>query len=161
MPPSLKSQVADLLASSAVTADELDRAADQTEAAGYPAEAAQLRAKARGLRAAAPMPVTMTIQSGHIPSAIAKYYTGDALRWKELYVVNPDLGAPTAMGFPNWRVGKSITIPATWNPSGKPLPRPFSTPLRPASPTPATPAPETTPAPSYEEIPKNPSYPWA
>lgn len=70
-----------------------------------------------------------TIKEGHIPTVVAQYYTGDQARWKELVSNNPgslSFGGP--YGVTGWTAGKTILLPAKWNPWSKPEPAPLPTP---------------------------------
>lgn len=66
------------------------------------------------------------IRQGDIPSLMATYYTGSAMRFKEFGPLNPQIGSlKTVNGVTNytkWIPGTEILIPAAWNPLDKPIP---------------------------------------
>lgn len=59
----------------------------------------------------------VTIASGWNPSYLAKYYTGNAGRFKELMNLN-NIGFKNQQPSP-WQIGQKIKIPAAWDPWSK------------------------------------------
>ncbi len=61
-------------------------------------------------------PTTYTVKSGDTGSAIAKAFTGDGNRWRELKAANPTIAArpdPKNVGLV-LRIGDVLTLPASW-----------------------------------------------
>lgn len=109
--------------------EALEEAADALDRQGYHAEAEQCRARAKQLRAgqgAADMArghSLFTIRSGDIPSNMAKYYTGDAQRFRDIPPLNPGMqvvhrGNGTFLE--PWR--GTVKLPLSWAIWTKPLP---------------------------------------
>lgn len=77
---------------------------------------------------AATSTTAFTIRAGDYPSALAAYYTGQPLRFKELPTLNPHLGPLQTVGgvssYPGWQVGVIIQLPASWNAHERVLPKP-------------------------------------
>ena len=68
-----------------------------------------------------------TVRSGDRPFGLAQYYTGQGARFRELEAGNPQMGSltsgPPQPPYTNWQPGLVITIPASWNPTAKPIPQ--------------------------------------
>lgn len=63
--------------------------------------------------------------AGDLPYNVAKHYTGDGMRWKELPSTNPGMKIVTTqwgLNLSPWKVGQTVMLPASWQPWGKPLP---------------------------------------
>jgi hypothetical protein len=67
-----------------------------------------------------------TIRFGDIPYYMARYYTGDGARFRELEPINPHIGQLMAGQYPGWQVGTNILIPGQWNPWGTAYPPPIA-----------------------------------
>lgn len=66
------------------------------------------------------------VRYGDRPYGLAKYYTGNGARFRELEPLNPQLGPMVTTGgvsnYQNWQAGLVITLPAEWLPAAKPMP---------------------------------------
>lgn len=147
--PSEISSMVNVLLKSSTSSRDLNSAADMCERAGLPMAAGCLRARARELDSGggvgpttvsfpAPtsndlgIPYVHVIRFGDTPSGLARFFTGNADRWRELGPVNPHLGSPVTetspvtgvltTNYPGWQVGVAITIPDSWAPWAKGTP---------------------------------------
>jgi len=129
------------------SAEALRMAAQAFTLQGYPLAAAMANSEAakRGATTPGPVPpvpptmpappvVTVDtpyrIRSGDIPYYLARYYTGDGARTKEILAVNGEMKAVTKDGttyYQPWNVGSIIRLPASWNVPSKPLSKPATT----------------------------------
>lgn len=155
MPAPVAQQVRAVLANATVDAPTLLAAAQIATANGFPLAAACLQAEAarRGggtvppgfdplnpatwpaILQQVPQPgggspgqsgsMQFEIRFGDRPFGLAKYWTGNGGRFRELDAINPQLGRFTGgvPPYPNWQPGTVITIPAAWKPRDKPLPQ--------------------------------------
>ncbi len=65
--------------------------------------------------AAAPVSTTYVIQKDDNPSVLARRFTGDANRWRELRAANPTMTVDNKTGnFKYFPAGKTINLPASW-----------------------------------------------
>lgn len=141
MPPAVAQMVSALLTTPGTSPATLREAATLLGANGYPLAAGCLRARATELDGQQPQVIVFpvrprpkpapkpkqevwTIKEGDIPYDMARAYTGDAERWRELGQANPELGpaiteeSPTTglptTNYQNWRRGVTIRIPQAW-----------------------------------------------
>lgn len=130
MPPELASEVRQALGDSTMEPQALEQMADALDTK-YPAAAAALRARALELRTqrqlgdAARGGSEFTIRGGDTGSYLAKYYTGNGNRWREIPGVNPGMRTVTVAGVTQlvpWQVGDKILLPLDWKIWEKPLP---------------------------------------
>lgn len=130
MPPELAAQVRQALADPNMEPEALDQMANTLDEK-YPAAAAALRARALELRTQRQLQDSarggsdFTIRAGDTGSYIAKYYTGNANRWRELPAVNPGMRVVKGPKFEYlvpWKVGETILLPTDWKAWTKPLP---------------------------------------
>ena len=127
--------------------------ADQLEKSGYPTFATELRRYADmgavklGVPTSVPSAGTYTVKKDDNPSLIAKAYTGDPGRWRELIKANPQKPVdPKTGNFKYLNAGDVLNLPVSWSPppvvtipaDGKPLP-----PMLPGTPPPAASTPTT------------------
>lgn len=137
LPADLQAMANQLLASNDPNdAGKLETAATGLDLAGFHALANQMRARALVLRTSPPGAVpppaiptiptagVYTIKSGDSGSAIARKFTGDAGRWRELLASNPTLkvvqtenaNGPVTLIKP-FNPGQTLKLPADWPPT--------------------------------------------
>lgn len=134
MPAKLREEVEKALAVDDLAPADYEKLAAAMKRAGYPMAAKCLSQKAKDRRAELEAELARlggmphVIRTGDIPSIMARYYTGDPMRFRDLPALNPQIGTlKTVNGvsnYPGWIVGRQILIPASWNPLDKPLPPP-------------------------------------
>jgi hypothetical protein len=135
MDPVTKAMAIQLLTDDSVPPANLDLAAAAWDHTGYPKAAAAARARAAELRkrqGTTPPKTTDTpppgvlptslgtpylLRTGDIPSGLAKWYTGNGARYKELIPLNPTLALGGPYGVTGWNelVGQNIWLPFSWN----------------------------------------------
>jgi hypothetical protein len=119
----------------------LDAMAAKLDAEGYPLAAKALRDRARALRlkqeladdkaGGTPFTIRATPQgdAADLPYNVARFYTGDGNRWREIVAVNSQLGMivkDSQWGpIPDpWKAGLTVLLPLSWEARGKGLPPP-------------------------------------
>lgn len=127
--PALAEQVRALYTES-TDATKLVVMADALEgkSSAYAPAADRLRARAKELQTAAELRAIQTgrqyvIRSGDLASDLAQWYTGNALKWRELLSTNPQLREMTGdrgdgtkfQYLAPWNAGDKITLPVGWN----------------------------------------------
>lgn len=141
VPEPQRTQIANTLKNPLVTPVQLRQLADAL-VGGNPAIAEWLRKRAGELEGKAAGAVagggTYTIREGDNASYLAKHYTGDAGRWRELLTVNPGLvaynepldivdakeGKPIVVTkIRPWLKGQVVQVPAGWDLSKGPPPQ--------------------------------------
>lgn len=129
VPEPLRSQVLNAINDPMVSPQALRALADQLRPT-FPAVAAMLEQAAHAKEAsekarAASEGRLFTVRGSNgiavdLPTTVAKHYTGDANRWKEILASNPELKpkpAPDGSGatwVDGWNVGKVVVLPAAW-----------------------------------------------
>ncbi len=88
---------------------------------------------------------THVVAAGDTPSSLARRYTGDATRWRELCRANPQLATHAQWGCVFPAPGKIINLPADW------VPEPAA-----ATPAPPQPTPDVVDQPAAAQGPMTP-----
>lgn len=122
--------------------DGLDKMSQELAAAGFPVAAKALADRASAIRlksriadAKIGTPYKIRATSGglaaDLPSFLAKYYTGDGNRWREIAPVNGKIGMIVKNGnLDPWKAGLNILLPLSWNVDTKPIPPPLGVPSK-------------------------------
>lgn len=128
IPPDVRREVEGMLADEQMQPDALDQAARAMDQS-YPKAAAKLRARAAELRTKRELEAARrggsphTIRAGDTGSYLAKYYTGDGNRWRELPSANPGMRIVTKNGVSQLEPWSGeILLPLGWRAWTKPEP---------------------------------------
>lgn len=126
MSPELRRLVDDLIADENISPDALEMAADKY-APQYPIAARRLRRRAEEIRKRIEADhlrrghSPFRLRNGDLAANLAKHYTGDGMRWREIMPLNPKLKIVNGRPDP-WYAGLVVKLPLDWRVWEKPLP---------------------------------------
>lgn len=137
MPADVVEMVNAALSDPNISPEALEKMANELEKEGFPIAAKALRDRAKALRlkrklddekaGGTPFTIRATAQgnAADLPFNVAKFFTGDGNRWREIVPVNSGMIIKDSQWGPipdPWKAGLTVLLPLSWEARGKGLP---------------------------------------